>query len=180
MPFVIKKARAVHVASPVPVAELNPPPRARLNAGPASTPPSPPDEVRLDAEPAPESYEVGYGKPPKQTQFQKGQSGNPKGRPKGAKGLNTLIRTLLTEKVAVKTSAGLKRITRIEAMLHKISERAFAGDLRALQALMQHYRASVPDDAARTSTAASVEDMDAHDRAIIDAFTATIREGDAR
>jgi hypothetical protein len=27
-------------------------------------------------------YEVGYGKPPQSTQFKKGKSGNPKGRPK--------------------------------------------------------------------------------------------------
>ena len=27
-------------------------------------------------------YEVGFGKPPKATQFKGGQSGNPKGRPK--------------------------------------------------------------------------------------------------
>ena len=27
-------------------------------------------------------YEIGYGKPPKQTRFKPGQSGNPRGRPK--------------------------------------------------------------------------------------------------
>ena len=30
-------------------------------------------------------YDVGYGKPPKDTRFKPGQSGNPKGRPKGSK-----------------------------------------------------------------------------------------------
>lgn len=33
-----------------------------------------------------DDYETGYKKPPKSTRFQSGQSGNPKGRPKGAKG----------------------------------------------------------------------------------------------
>lgn len=32
-------------------------------------------------------YEVGYGKPPKATRFKPGQSGNPKGRPKGSKNM---------------------------------------------------------------------------------------------
>jgi hypothetical protein len=32
--------------------------------------------------PAPGGYEVGYGKPPKDRQFRKGQSGNPRGRPR--------------------------------------------------------------------------------------------------
>src|SRR5437868_239041 len=33
----------------------------------------------------PAPYDVGYGKPPASTRFKPGQSGNPKGRPRGAK-----------------------------------------------------------------------------------------------
>lgn len=33
----------------------------------------------------PSDYEVGYGKPPAETRFKKGQSGNPNGRPKGSR-----------------------------------------------------------------------------------------------
>ena len=35
--------------------------------------------------PARADYDVGYGKPPEATRFQPGRSGNPRGRPRGAK-----------------------------------------------------------------------------------------------
>ena len=50
----------------------------------------------------PGSYEVGYGKPPKHTQFKKGQSGNPKGRPKQVQAhmpVGRIIRHSLSEEV---------------------------------------------------------------------------------
>lgn len=46
-------------------------------------------------------YEVGYGRPPKDHQFKPGQSGNPKGRPKGSKSFSTYLQEALAELVAL-------------------------------------------------------------------------------
>jgi hypothetical protein len=45
----------------------------------------------LSVMPTDSDYPVGYGRPPRQTRFRKGQSGNPVGRPRGAQNLATLI-----------------------------------------------------------------------------------------
>lgn len=47
----------------------------------------PPRRPELPALPLPTSqaYDVGYGKPPETSRFKKGSSGNPRGRPKGAR-----------------------------------------------------------------------------------------------
>ena len=50
-------------------------------------------------------YEVGYGKPPRQTRFRKGQSGNPRGRSPGTKNLKTLLNDALNEPVIVTFAA---------------------------------------------------------------------------
>ena len=43
-------------------------------------------------------YEVGYKKPPKRSRFKPGVSGNPRGRPRNAKGLKQLLHEALDNK----------------------------------------------------------------------------------
>lgn len=117
--------------------------------------PAPAAELPYEIAPAAKKYEVGYGKPPEHSRFKPGRSGNPHGRPKGAKGMNTMVRSLLTEKVTVRTPTGPKRMVKMEAILHKLAEKAFAGDTRAQATLIQMYRTSVPDEVAQGGSGGS-------------------------
>jgi Family of unknown function (DUF5681) len=54
------------------------------------------------------SYEVGYGRPPRHSRFKPGQSGNPKGRPKGSKSLKTLLEGALSLPITI-TECGVPR-----------------------------------------------------------------------
>jgi hypothetical protein len=83
------------------------------------------------------SDEIGFGKPPKHTQFRKGQSGNPKGRPKGSKNINVLIRKALEEKVIVKGPGGTRSMSKFEAALVQQANKAANGDPRAFQVVLR-------------------------------------------
>ena len=77
-------------------------------------------------------YEVGFGKPPKATQFREGQSGNPKGRPRGKPNMATIIRRSLEAKVVINENGQRREVTKFEAGIIQMSNKAAAGDLRAL------------------------------------------------
>jgi hypothetical protein len=119
------------------------------------------------------SYEVGYGKPPVATRFKPGQSGNPRGRPKAAKGLKTMVRETLTQKVAVRTGAGEKKMSRMEAVLHKTIELAMKGNARALLQLTSLYASAVPEAALMAATSIAPDELTATDLAILEELKAT-------
>ncbi len=83
------------------------------------------------------NYKVGYGKPPPQRRFQSGQSGNPKGRPRGSKNLTTLLQQALDEKVIITENGRRKRITKREAWAKQLANKAASGDSRTAKFLYE-------------------------------------------
>lgn len=82
-----------------------------------------------------DDYEIGYKKPPRDTQFKKGESGNPKGRPKGRKSSADHMRAILNKKITVREGDKILRITSIEALVQTLMNRALKGDLPAARLL---------------------------------------------
>ena len=77
-------------------------------------------------------YEVGYKKPPKRTQFQKGcRPPNPKGRPRKQFNLAELIRKELDRQVTVRENGRTIRMTIREAWMRRIINEATQGKRRA-------------------------------------------------
>lgn len=72
----------------------------------------------------------GYKNPPKAAQFKPGQSGNPKGRPKGSTSTAMLLQKALAKSVTILENGKTKKITRGEAMMHTITAKAVKGDFK--------------------------------------------------
>mgnify|MGYP003579086853 CR=1 FL=1 len=81
-------------------------------------------------------YEVGYGKPPRETRFAKGQSGNPRGRPRGSKSFRILLEEEWREKVTVVVNGKRQRISKKKLLVKGAVSRAVANhDYKGLVAL---------------------------------------------
>lgn len=82
-------------------------------------------------------YEVGYQKPPKASQFAKGHSGNPNGRPIGTKNWATVLNAALEQTVTVLVNGSSKQVTKLEAATTQLANKATQGDLHSIRLLLQ-------------------------------------------
>ena len=75
-------------------------------------------------------YQVGRGKPPKHTRFRPGQSGNPRGRPKGAKNFRTILEAALSERVVVKDNGRQRSYSKLEVIIRQNVNKAAGGEIK--------------------------------------------------
>ncbi len=82
------------------------------------------------------NYTVGYGRPPTSSQFQRGQSGNPNGRPKEARSASSIARDALERPISIKVKGTWRKMTVRKAAYRRLAEKAIAGDVKALDYLL--------------------------------------------
>jgi hypothetical protein len=83
------------------------------------------------------TYAVGYGKPPRHTQFKPGQSGNAKGRPKKAKTLDDVLYEEFNRFVTITEGSKRRRLSKLRVVVRQNINKAASGDIRAAAMLLK-------------------------------------------
>lgn len=94
----------------------------RTNSGPAKG---------IKQMPKKQGKPVGYGNPPVSGQFKPGQSGNPKGRPKGRKSLEKTIADAFNKKITVREGGQNKKISQMDALCRRVINDGLKGNAKA-------------------------------------------------
>lgn len=81
---------------------------------------------------------VGYCKPPKHSRFKPGYSGNPRGRPRKNRSIESMIKRELDLTISVSEGGRELRISKREAVVKQFVNRAIKGDPKPLQMLLAH------------------------------------------
>ncbi len=124
------------------------------------------------------TYKIGYGKPPAETRFKPGQSGNPAGRKKGSQNLATMVQRALDETVTVKIAGRSRKISKLEAAFTQQANKAAGGDAKAIKLMLDVLAAAQMRDAGQGG--ADQVDLEARrkrDQRILDVLKARV-DGD--
>ena len=113
-------------------------------------------------------YKVGYGKPPKKHRFKKGQSGNPRGRPKGTRNLKTDLAEELAERISLREGERALRVSKQRALLKSLMAKALKGDARAAALILALVQRLLSEDAAEGQAV----ELSTEDKAILTRFLA--------
>jgi hypothetical protein len=117
---------------------------------------------------------VGYGKPPRHSRFKPGQSGNPKGRPRGSSNFKTDLRKTLKSRVRVTKDGKPETRSTQAAALARLQQMAISGNFPALSKLLQLADALSEEDA--RAPAAKNDELDPGDAEILELHEQLVRK----
>jgi hypothetical protein len=105
-------------------------------------------------------YSVGYCRPLNHTQFKKGQSGNPKGRPKGHANAKTIAARVISERVMMREGDKARDMSKLEGLLQAHLVKAIKGDARSASMVIGFLArlGLLADNEPETTTTLSEED----------------------
>jgi hypothetical protein len=102
--------------------------------------------ARKSAMSEPDEYTVGYRKPPKNNQFQKGRSGNPGGKRKAVvTNAHSALASVLSRRVTVADEDGETRMSELQALMRGLVNKARQGDTRCIKLVLERLE-SIEDD----------------------------------
>lgn len=109
-------------------------------------------------------YTIGYCKPPAHTRFQPGQSGNPRGRKKGHKNLNTLLRQGLNQSITVSVGGKKRSMPKYAVIITTLINKAVQGEAKAVQILLPYI---LKMEQAEAKLAQGIQALSANDKEIL-------------
>jgi hypothetical protein len=120
------------------------------------------------------AHEVGYKRPPKDTQFAAGQSGNPAGRPKGRRNFSALMDEAMEERMTINEGGRRRTVTKGQVIAKQLMNKAASGDLGAMKLAVTLFgRSELPDQRETTPQA----EADARTRANVMAKIVAAAQG---
>jgi hypothetical protein len=108
----------------------------------------------------PKITKVGYCNPPAHMRFKKGKSGNPRGRPKGTLNMATVLERILREKVVLNENGRRKTVTKLEAAIKQLTNKAASGELKAFQLLAALVRSAEERGTKADISNSALDDVD--------------------